>query len=94
MCINLAKPNLMLSKGFLRSYFLSILVISVLANFSFTAYITLFDPNLPKNEVALAEALKSWQQGLNYFNMLLLVSMVVVGFLYIYKGFKKTRIKS
>jgi hypothetical protein len=84
----------MLSKKFLQSYFLSILIISVLANFSFTAYITIFDPNLPKNEAALAEALKSWQQGLSYFNMLILLSLVVVGFLYIYQGFKKTRIKS
>jgi hypothetical protein len=84
----------MLSKKFLSSYFLTILIISVLANFSFTLYISLFNPDLPKNEVALAQALKSWQQGLSYLNILLLASMVVIGFLYIFHGFKKSKVKS
>jgi len=75
----------MFSKNFLLTYFTTILILGVLANFSFKLYISLFNPDLPKNEVALAEALKSWQMGMSYFNIIILASMVALGFMYIFK---------
>jgi hypothetical protein len=75
----------MLSKNFIRIYIVTVLILGFLSQFSFKAYLLLTGIDRPDNQEAVNDAFNAWLQGMNYFNILLLASMVIVGFMYMFK---------